>query len=203
MRRSRSTPKNLVSFQQRAFNRSKHLLFQRNMSFTVLLLMGGLALNSCNQPEVAGRPNIILLISDDQSWPDYSFLGHGQIVTPRIDQLAEEGLTFTQGYTTAPLCRPALASIITGLYPHQHGAFGNDPEGVHPMIAQHPEVTPAIFDTARVPLLKILIGPKIIIPHEPVVKSADMGPGYALVVSYDDERITVFPCQITAAGIRG
>ena len=73
------------------------------------------------------QPNIVLIISDDQSWTDYSFMGHDHIETPRIDQLAKEGLTFTYGYTTAPLCSPALASIATGLFPYQHGILGNDP----------------------------------------------------------------------------
>ena len=72
-------------------------------------------------------PNILLIISDDQAWSDYSFLGHPVIETPRIDQLASESLSFTRGYVTAPLCSPSLASIITGLYPHQHNITGNDP----------------------------------------------------------------------------
>ena len=72
-------------------------------------------------------PNIILILSDDQAWNDYSFMGHDHIETPRIDQLASEGLTFSYGYSPAPLCSPALASLITGLYPHQHGILGNDP----------------------------------------------------------------------------
>ena len=72
-------------------------------------------------------PNIVFILSDDQAWTDYSFMGHPHIETPRIDQLAEESLTFTRGYSAAPLCRPSLASIITGLYPHQHGITGNDP----------------------------------------------------------------------------
>lgn len=76
---------------------------------------------------VTDQPNIVLIISDDQSWTDYSFLGHEHIETPRIDQLASEGLTFTYGYTAVPLCSPALASIATGLYPYQHGILGNDP----------------------------------------------------------------------------
>lgn len=85
--------------------------------------------SSLNREEsnTSNRPNIILIISDDQSWTDYSFLGHEYIETPRIDQLANEGLTFTYGYTTAPLCSPALASIASGLYPYQHGILGNDP----------------------------------------------------------------------------
>jgi arylsulfatase A-like enzyme len=92
---------------------------------SVLILVSGL--NACTETAAPERPNIVLIISDDQSWPDYSFLGHGHIETPRIDQLAAEGLTFTRGYTAAPLCRPALASMSTGLYPHQHKVVGNDP----------------------------------------------------------------------------
>ena len=84
-------------------------------------------LTACSKMSRPDQPNIVLIISDDQSWPDYSFLGHEHIETPRIDQLAEEGLTFTRGYTAAPLCRPALASMATGLYPHQHKVVGNDP----------------------------------------------------------------------------
>ncbi len=74
----------------------------------------------------AEKPNILLILSDDQSWTDYSYMGHPQIQTPSLDKLAAESLTFTRGYVTAPLCRPSLASIYTGLYTHQHGITGND-----------------------------------------------------------------------------
>jgi arylsulfatase A-like enzyme len=73
------------------------------------------------------HPNIVFIISDDQSWTDYSFMGHPHIQTPRIDELASQGLTFTRGYLPAPICRLTLASMLTGLYPHQHGVTGNDP----------------------------------------------------------------------------
>lgn len=72
-------------------------------------------------------PNILLIISDDQGWTDYSFMGHPHIETPSIDRLAAESLTFTRGYVAAPLCRSSLATLATGLYPHQHGVTGNDP----------------------------------------------------------------------------
>ncbi|MEP4077400.1 sulfatase [Haloferula sp.] len=74
----------------------------------------------------AAQPNIVLILSDDQSWKDYGFMGHEQIETPELDKLAGEALTYTRGYVTAPLCRPSLASIFTGLPPHQHGITGND-----------------------------------------------------------------------------
>jgi len=75
----------------------------------------------------AGRPNVVLIISDDHAWTDYGFLKSPQARTPNIDRLAAEGLTFTRGYVTTALCSPSLATMLTGLYPHQHGITGNDP----------------------------------------------------------------------------
>jgi uncharacterized sulfatase len=72
-------------------------------------------------------PNIVLIISDDQAWSDYGFMGHSAIRTPRLDRLAGQSLLFTRGYSTAPLCSPSLASMITGLHPHQHRVTSNDP----------------------------------------------------------------------------
>jgi uncharacterized sulfatase len=72
-------------------------------------------------------PNIVLIISDDHAWTDYSFMGHPHIRTPNIDRLAAESLVFTRGYVPSSLCCPSLASIITGLYPHQHRITSNDP----------------------------------------------------------------------------
>lgn len=73
------------------------------------------------------KPNILFLLSDDQAWADYGFMGHPHIETPAIDKLAASGLTFQRGYTPVPLCRPSLASILTGRHPHQHQITGNDP----------------------------------------------------------------------------
>ncbi len=72
------------------------------------------------------QPNIVFILSDDQSWTDYSFMGDENIETPRIDQFAKESLTFTRSYVPTPLCSPSLATIITGLYPKDHGILGND-----------------------------------------------------------------------------
>ena len=75
------------------------------------------------------KPNIVLIISDDQAWTDYGFMGHPEIKTPHLDTLAQRGLVFSHGYVTAPLCRPSLASLATGLYPFQHVVTGNDVDG--------------------------------------------------------------------------
>lgn len=79
-----------------------------------------------NNP-AASLPNIVLVISDDQAWGDFSFMGHPQIKTPNLDRLAKESLTFTRGYVPSSLCCPSLAAIITGLYPHENKVTSNDP----------------------------------------------------------------------------
>ena len=74
----------------------------------------------------AERPNIVVILSDDQAWADYGFMGHPDIQTPHLDQLAASGLRFDRGYVAAPICRPSLASMVTGQYSYIHGITGND-----------------------------------------------------------------------------
>lgn len=73
------------------------------------------------------RPNVLMILSDDQAWNDYGFMGHPTIETPNLDRLAQESLLYTRGYVPSSLCRPSLMTMLTGLYPHQHGVSGNDP----------------------------------------------------------------------------
>ena len=75
----------------------------------------------------ADKPNIVLIISDDQAWNDYGFMGHEAIQTPNLDRLAREGVVFKRGYVPTALCRPSLLTLATGHYAHAHGVTGNDP----------------------------------------------------------------------------
>jgi arylsulfatase A-like enzyme len=80
------------------------------------------------RPAKSGRPpNIVLIVSDDQAWTDFGFMSHTAVRTPHLDRLAARSAVFRRGYVPSSLCRPSLATIITGLYPHQHGITGNDP----------------------------------------------------------------------------
>ena len=97
-----------------------------------VLAMAGFALTA---QAVQPPPNIVLIISDDQAWTDYGFMGHPVIQTPNLDELAKRSLVFQRGYVAAPLCRPSLASIVTGLYPFQHGITGNDVDGRNSRVA--------------------------------------------------------------------
>ncbi|VGO13295.1 Arylsulfatase [Pontiella desulfatans] len=67
----------------------------------------------------AGRPNILLILSDDMGWSDIGCFG-GDAETPVLDGLAKRGIRFTQFYNSAR-CMPTRASLLTGLHPHQAG----------------------------------------------------------------------------------
>jgi uncharacterized sulfatase len=86
-----------------------------------------LAILVARPAEAARGPNVVLIIADDHAWTDYGFMGHPQVQTPSIDRLAAQGRTFRHGYVPSSLCSPSLASILTGLYAHQHGLTSNDP----------------------------------------------------------------------------
>ena len=72
-------------------------------------------------------PNVLYIISDDQAWTDYGFMGHPLIKTPHLDQLANESVLFERGYVPTALCRPSLMTLANGRYAHEHGITGNDP----------------------------------------------------------------------------
>ena len=70
-------------------------------------------------------PNVILIISDDQGFTDYGFMGSRIAKTPNLDRMASESLLYTRGYVM-PVCSPSLACLLTGQLPHVHGITGND-----------------------------------------------------------------------------
>lgn len=68
------------------------------------------------------RPNVLLITSDQQHWNTLGVL-NPEIHTPNLDRLAKEGMLFNRAYCPNPTCTPTRASIITGQYPSQHGAW--------------------------------------------------------------------------------
>lgn len=101
---------------------------QRHLIFSILAILFSVC-HATAQETRKPLPNVVLIVSDDQAWTDYGFMGHPQIKTPRLDRLARESLVFRRGYVTSSLCCPSLASLITGKYPHQHKITSNDPPG--------------------------------------------------------------------------
>lgn len=78
------------------------------------------------------RPNIVMIVGDDMGWTDFGFMGSKIVHTPNLDKLAGESTLFPNGYVPTSLCRASLATLLTGLYGHQHQICCNDPpEGVN------------------------------------------------------------------------
>jgi len=65
----------------------------------------------------SGRPNIILVMADDQGWGDTGYNGHPFVQTPALDAMAKEGFVFDRFYAGAPVCSPTRASVMTGRSP--------------------------------------------------------------------------------------
>jgi len=75
---------------------------------------------------VAKRPNIVVLMSDQQRLDTVSCYGLNEVCrTPHIDALAARGVRFDAAFTPTAICSPARASFYTGLYPHNHGVTAN------------------------------------------------------------------------------
>ncbi len=71
------------------------------------------------------RPNIVYLYSDQHRGDALGTTGHPIVKTPHLDKLAQQGVTFGRCYSAGPLCRPGRASMMTGLYPHDHRVWHN------------------------------------------------------------------------------
>lgn len=73
------------------------------------------------------RPNILIILSDDQGWGDVGFNGGTDIPTTNLDLLAKEGVVFSQGYASHPYCSPSRAGLLSGRYQQRFG-HENNPE---------------------------------------------------------------------------
>ena len=94
----------------------------KNRSLSIYtILFTAILVSSCNQkqshPPASSEPNIILVMCDDLGWGDVGCYGNDFIDTPRIDQLAKEGVRFTDAYAACAVCSPTRAAILTGKYP--------------------------------------------------------------------------------------
>ncbi len=67
--------------------------------------------------ETSRKPNIILVMADDQGWGDVGYNGHPFVQTPALDAMAKDGFVFDRFYAAAPVCSPTRASVLTGRNP--------------------------------------------------------------------------------------
>ena len=81
-----------------------------------------LLLNSCTpETEIEKSPNVIIIFTDDQGYQDVGCFGSPLIKTPNLDQMAKDGMRFTNFYSASAVCSPSRAALLTGCYPPRVG----------------------------------------------------------------------------------
>lgn len=108
----------------------------------------GLALPSL---AAQAKPNIVFITSDDHRWDALGAAGNPAIHTPELDRLAAQGVYFRQATTAVSMCLPVRATLLTGLVPHQHGAYSNwnkRPEAARPDAFQSLPTVPGLLREA-------------------------------------------------------
>lgn len=97
-----------------------------NTKLFLFMVLGVLLISNIKAQTNKEKPNFIIILADDLGYGDVGFTGSTQIKTPNIDALAKSGVTFTQGYVSAPVCGPSRAGLITGRNQVNFG-FDNNP----------------------------------------------------------------------------
>ena len=103
-----------------------------------LAAAAGVTLTACTTGRRHGsgarkQPNVVFILTDDHRYDAAGFMGHPYLETPNMDRMAREGVHFENAFVTTSLCSPSRASILTGLYTHNHGVVDNYnplPEGL-------------------------------------------------------------------------
>ena len=91
---------------------------------SVWIIFLSLILFSCEKNEKLKKPNFIIIFTDDLGYGDLGSYGHPTIKTPHLDQMAKEGMRFTQFYVGSSICTPSRAALLTGKLPVQTGMYG-------------------------------------------------------------------------------
>ena len=94
-------------------------------SMAVVSLLSVLPVRAQTRRPAPARPNILLAIADDWSWPHAGAYGDRTVATPTFDRIAREGARFTHAFAMAPSCTPSRAAILTGQAAHRLAEGGN------------------------------------------------------------------------------
>ena len=98
------------------------------LAIGVILLIPKSPIAHATQDSHKKRPNIVVILCDDLGFGDLGIHGHPHIKTPHLDKLANEGLRFTNFYSTAPVCSPSRVGLLTGRSPNRAGVYDWIPE---------------------------------------------------------------------------
>ncbi len=97
----------------------------KNIWYIAFLSAFLISCTSDQSENLAGRPNIIFIMSDDHAYQAISAYNSELIQTPNIDRIADQGIKFTKSFVTNSICAPSRAVILTGKFSHLNGITGN------------------------------------------------------------------------------
>jgi len=100
---------------------------------SALILLLATASWSSKPPQTEEKPNILLILADDLGFEDLGFQNSPDIKSPHLDHLAASAIRFTDGHTTASVCSPSRAGLMTGRYQQRFGHEANVPPTPHGM----------------------------------------------------------------------
>ena len=105
----------------------RETMTRRNFLETTASIVAAAPLASvgAQSAEIPRKPNVIVIMSDDQGYGDAGCFGATDVETPVLDALANRGICFTQFYSGAPVCSPSRACMLTGRYPIRAGVPSN------------------------------------------------------------------------------
>lgn len=102
---------------------------KKSSTYIFYTIVGLLLFQSCkSDSKEIRKPNIVLIVSDDQGWGDLGITGNSQVITPNIDKLALNGVQFSRFYVN-PVCSPTRAEILTGRYHPRGGVYSTSRGG--------------------------------------------------------------------------
>jgi arylsulfatase A-like enzyme len=105
-------------------NTNKEYLIRLNLSLLFLLSFFLYACQKAEDQKEKTLPNIVLIFTDDQGYNDLGVYGSPDIQTPNLDQMAKEGVRFTNFYVAQAVCSASRAALLTGTYPNRLGIHG-------------------------------------------------------------------------------
>jgi arylsulfatase A-like enzyme len=99
----------------------------------------------------ASKPNVLVILTDDQGRADYSACGTRDLRTPNIDRVFREGMTFENFYANSCVCSPTRAALLTGCFPHRVGVPGvirDEPQNNWGWLSPHVTLLPQVLKPA-------------------------------------------------------
>jgi arylsulfatase A-like enzyme len=93
----------------------------KKYTLVIVILFIGIKFSKAQELNKSSKPNIIVFMADDMGYGDTGFTGAKDILTPNLDNLAQSGVVFKQGYANHSFCAPSRAAFMTGRYPYKFG----------------------------------------------------------------------------------